>query len=821
MRHIFTLLTVFVFSGSLFAESAITGNVKSDKTQEALAGVNIILIGTDYGAASDENGNFRIENVPEGSYELEVSHIGFQSVTRNITLEDETRHLNFRLTPRSLISPQVIVEPTRAIQRETPVTFSNISAEELEYRDQTKDIPLMLSDLPNVKTYSESGTGIGYAFMNIRGFDQRRISVLINGVPQNDPEDHNVYWINFYDLVGSLKDIQVQRGAGAAFYGPAAIGGSVNLITQNYSREPRLKVETLYGSYNTRKLSVEGSTGLFAGNWVGYGRLTRVTTDNYRNWNWMEFWRYFGGIGYFSKDHILKIQTYGGPQEDGLAFYGIPKSYIEDRDLRKTNYSAASRDVERFNQPHYEVHHQWQMQDNLTMSNTAYYIRGYGYFDYDGSWAPPSYYRLPVENFEPQNWSDSLGAVSMASNTMIRAFVDNQQVGLLHKYQWEHRRGSLTAGVSLRGHQSLHWGRLHETNGLVFQDTLNAESYQFDLGEQFVGGDGNKYYQYNGGKVMTSIFFHENYRLTSNINVLADLQLARKQYFFWNEKYIGNEFDIPYFFLNPRFGVNVNLTSRINTYFNISRTSREPRLKNYYDAAEATQPSFWGPVVPQFEVNSDGSYDFSEPLVKPESLNDFELGVGYQTNQFRLDANVYYMDFRNEIVSNGQLDRFGQPITGNADHTRHYGVELSGRYKPMPTFRVSGNVAVSANEFVDATSFGWVSSESLNGNTIGGFPGVLANLQFFYNPGRLFASINGKYVGKQYTTNLEDLGPFVDPYHTWSTRIGYTLQASQSEFRLVLTVNNVFDALYATHGEGEDFFPAAPRNFSVGLDYSL
>ncbi len=821
MRYTFTFLIILIVTSSLFGESAITGNVKSDETQEPLTGANIILKGTDLGAASDEYGNFRIEDIPDGSYEVEVSHIGFQSITRNVTLDEDTRHLNFRLTPRSLIAPQVIVEPTRAIERETPVTFSNISAEELEYRDQSKDIPIMLSDLPNVKTYSESGTGIGYAFMNIRGFDQRRISVLINGVPQNDPEDHNVYWINFYDLVGSLKDIQVQRGAGTAFYGPAAIGGSVNLVTQKYSREPALKVETLYGSYNTRKLSIEGSTGLFGGNWVGYGRLTRVTTDNYRDWNWMEFWRYFGGVGYFSENHTLKLQTYGGPQEDGLAFYGIPKSYIDDPELRKTNYSAASEDVEWFNQPHYELHHQWQMQDDLIMSNTAYYIRGYGYFDYDGSWAPPSYYRLPVDQLAPQSWADSLGTLSMAQNTMIRAFVDNQQVGLLHKYQWEHNRGSLTAGVSLRGHRSLHWGRLHESNGLIFQDTLNTRSYQVNLGAQYVGDDGNKYYRYNGGKVMTSLFFHENYRLAPNINILADLQLTRKQYFFWNEKYIGNEFDIPYFFLNPRFGVNVNLTSRWNAYFNISRTSREPRLKNYYDAAEATQPSFWGPVVPQFEVNPDGSYDFSEPLVHPETLTDYELGAGYQTNQYRLDANIYYMDFINEIVSNGQLDRFGQPITGNADRTRHYGLELSGQYKPMPSLRFSGNLALSVNEFVDASSFGWTDTLSLDGNTIGGFPGVLANFQIFYNPNRFFAGIDGKYVGKQYTTNLEDQGPYVDPYHVWNTRLGYTLQASQGEIRFVLTVNNVLNTLYATHGEGEDFFPAAPRHYSVGLEYSL
>ncbi|HKJ69275.1 MAG TPA: TonB-dependent receptor, partial [bacterium] len=470
------IFSLLVLVSGAWADTRLVGQVIDDETRKPLEGVNVVLVGTEMGAATNTDGFYTIRAVEAGTYKIRASYIGYARVTRAVEVSGDEIRVNFALEPSALVAPQVIVEPTRAVDRQTPMTFSNISEEELEYRDQIQDIPLMLSDLPSTKTYSETGTGIGYSYLNIRGFDQRRISVLINGVPQNDPEDHNVYWIDFYDLVGSLKDIQVQRGAGTAFYGPASIGGSVNLITQNYSRESTLQFESMYGSYNTRKASLEGSTGLLGNHWIGYGRLTRITTDNYRDWSWMEFWRYFAGVGYFSKDHILKIQTYGGPQEDGLAYYGIPKDYVSDPEKRTINYSSATRDVEWFNQPHYELLHQWQLSENLTMNNTFYYIRGYGYFDYDGSWAPPSYFRLPVNQFAPAAWYPEDGPVDVASNTMIRAYVDNNQGGLLHKYTWDHERGELTAGISIRGHSSLHWGRIQESDGLVFTDTVTAET---------------------------------------------------------------------------------------------------------------------------------------------------------------------------------------------------------------------------------------------------------------------------------------------------------------------------------------------------------
>src|ERR1043166_1524661 len=143
--------------------------------------------------------------------------------------------------------PAVIVTATQARERETPVTFSTLTQAQLSERYSVQDIPVLLSDLPSMTFYSENGNGIGYNYVNLRGFDQRRLSVMINGVPQNDPEDHNVYWIDFPDLLGSTGSVQVQRGAGSAFYGPPAIGGSVNLISTPFDLKPSVSLQSLFG----------------------------------------------------------------------------------------------------------------------------------------------------------------------------------------------------------------------------------------------------------------------------------------------------------------------------------------------------------------------------------------------------------------------------------------------------------------------------------------------------------------------------------------------------------------------------------------------
>ena len=219
-------LTIILLNQFLLAETgSICGIVKDKDTDQPLFGANIVLQEKNQGTISDEDGIFILDNINVGNYKLEISFLGYEEYLTEIRVQSgETTRITIELEATPLKGKEVLIVATRAVEGETPAAFSTLTNKEIQKHYYAQDIPVLLSELPSTKFYSESGNGIGYNYMSIRGFGQRRISVMVNGVPQNDPEDHNVYWVDFPDLLGNVDDIQVQRGAGSAFYGPPAIG---------------------------------------------------------------------------------------------------------------------------------------------------------------------------------------------------------------------------------------------------------------------------------------------------------------------------------------------------------------------------------------------------------------------------------------------------------------------------------------------------------------------------------------------------------------------------------------------------------------------
>lgn len=799
MRTLSFLAVLLLFVVSTTAAPArltISGTVVDEASGAPLAGANIIIEGTSLGTKSAGDGRFTLPPLPPGNYQVTISFIGYSSKTIPVTLTTANQHLEVALSQTVISGPVVTVVATAARERVSPVTFAQLDKKDIAPRHTFEDIPEILADLPSTTFYSEGGHGTGYNYLSIRGFDQRRISVMINGIPQNDPEDHNVYWVDFPDFLPNVQSIQVQRGAGSAFYGPAAIGGSINIQTNYFSPNREARVSFGRGAYNTQKTALSYNTGLLAGKFVLYGRASNLTSDGYRDNAWVDFWSYFAGAALYSKAHNLRLHFYGGPIEDGLAYAGVPKSYNDDDELRRRN-PLGPNEIENFNQPHFEALHEFKISPRLTLNNNAFFIRGYGFFDYDGSWGTPEYFRLTPEY--------GYQVSEIPGDALIRAYVDNKQGGWLPQLEWKHGGGELVVGAELRLHRSLHWGRLQQGTGLPAGVT----------------GDGaRRYYQYNGGKEIVSLYAHETLRASSRLNVMLDLQYAYKNYRLFDEAFVGTDFSVPYHFVNPRFGINFNLSEAVNLYTNFSHTSREPRLKNLYDAAEASTPADWGAVLPQFETRAGGSFDFSAPLVKPEKLANVELGAGWRSSRLRASINLYHMDFRDEIIAKGGVDRFGQPITGNAERTLHQGVELSGEVQLLPQLALGGNALLSRNELKSYVVFEDGERIVLDGNRIAGFPNTLANLRLTYAWRGLHASALLKYVGKQYTDNFQQEDRSVDAYEVLNLNLRYRLeQFGLRGLTLQARLNNVLNKKYLSYGIGDEFFPAATRNGFVSLEY--
>lgn len=808
-----TLALLLLGWSSVIAQTGkITGAVFDAGTKRPLVSANVLLLPTTVGTSTNSEGTFHFEQALPGSYRVQVSFVGYRTKREEVTVQEgQSVSLEFHLEPAVLPGQTIVVSATRAKERENPVAFSTLTADALKERYSTQDIPQLLAELPSTTFYSDNGNGIGYTYLNIRGFDQRRISVMINGIPQNDPEDHNVYWLDFPDLASNLEDIQVQRGAGSAFHGPPAIGGSVNLVTSVFARNPGIELSYGYGSFNTRKYSVAVQSGLVGNKYQVYGRLSRLKSDGYREQSWADFSSYFLGAVRYDESMTTQLNFYGGPIADHLAYYGISKSEAmsSDSKTRRRNPLSRPEEIENFSQPHYELLHEWRIREGWTLNNALFLVTGEGFFDYDGSWAPYSYFRITRENgFNVTGDPDD----QYIPNALIRAYVRNTQYGWLPRTTVEHTGGELTIGAEVRFHRSVHWGALR-------------------WGEQLPAGvtPGYHYYEYEGGKEIISLYGHELYHLAPDMTAQLDLQYVYNRYQLHREKYLGTDFSVPYHFLNPRLGVNYNLSENMNAYVQVARTAREPRLKNLYDAAEASTPATWGAVTPQFATTADGRYDFTNPLVRPERLTSIEFGGGYRTNTFHVGINVYFMDFTDEIIKSGRLDRFGQPVTGNAEKTLHQGIEFTASASPTSGLEITGNMTVSRNRLTKYTVYESGAPAVLDGNAIAGFPDFLANARATYRSGPWMASVSLQHVGDFFTDNLQNPGRgATDPsrtvdastvMHAWLSYRTSVLSAQELEFRFQAT--NLLNAIYASHGEGDDFFPAAERNLFASIRLKL
>ncbi len=798
------LVLCVVFPVRPASGSTVRGTVVAREGQRPVPGVNIVVEGTGLGCATDSAGVFVLREVPNGHISVKASHVGYRPQVRVVVVEDqETVMMDFILESALLTGQPITVTATRGRSRETPATFSTLEREDLRERYTTQDIPVLLSELPSTTFYSESGNGIGYTYLNIRGFDARRVSVQVNGIPQNDPEDHNVYWLDFPDLAASVEDIQVQRGAGSAFSGAPAIGGSVNIVTNHFARERSLRLDAGWGSYNTKKFSASFSSGLVENRYAIHARLSKIMSDGYRDRAWVDFSSYFLGFTRYDATMTTQMQIYGGPIADGLAYYGIPKADVNDPARRRANPILRPEEIENFSQPHCELLHEWRLTPTLTLNTTGFLVLGDGFFDYDGSWAPYSYFRLTAENgFAVAGDPDTLSL----PGALIRAQVTNRQWGLLPRLTWNTPHGQILVGAEARFHRSLHWGRLQWTQ-------LLPAGVPFDY----------HYYEYRGAKDIISVYAHMLHDLSDNVKLMASLQYAYNRYRLYDEKFLGTDFTVPYHFVNPRLGVNYNPDEWWNLYASVAYTSREPRLKNLYDAAEASTPASWGVVAPHFAADGTGRIDFSRPLVKPESLFNLELGCGYVHDRARLSGNLYLMEFTDEIVKSGQVDRFGQPITGNAGRTRHAGIELSGKFSLSDEVEVAANTTFSRNRFVSHTDYSTGRAVNLDGNPIAGFPDLLANARITVRYGKAVVTLAGRYVGKQYTDNFRDEDNTVDPFFVSDAWMSYSFDnlGGDLAFDLKVQVNNIFDALYAAYGEGTQFFVGAERNVFVNIAVSF
>jgi iron complex outermembrane receptor protein len=843
-----TLLFLALPTAFAFAQTAavLRGQVVDADARRPIADVRVRTIGASRRdtreTATDANGEFQLRDLASAKGEIEVSRLGYTTVRTAYDVSDTNMlALVIRLQAHALPLPSVEVSATKAVERESPVPFTDLPRAEIQQRYWAQDPPMLLAETPGVYAYSDAGNGVGYSYVKIRGFAQRRVAVTINGIPLNDPESHEVYWVDHPDLLAGTQSVQVQRGVGSALYGASAVGGSVNVDLLSVPRERRVSLEAGGGSYGTSRFTALYQSGLLDNTYAITGRYSRIVSEGYREQSWSRLWSYQLSLARLDPWITTRLNFYGGPENLHLAYYAVDRSYLDgrysgdpDKD-RRFNPLTWRNETDNFFEPHYELIQDVKLNERSSLTSSLFYFPGKGYYD-DFPYGPqsfatrhlPSYY-VPSDTLYPTAYyqTDSTGAPELQPNGQFlvtgsdmtqRLWVRNQHYGWVPRARVSHGKGELTLGGEWREHTGRHWGELTWSAALPPGTEPN-----------------HVFYDYTGRVNVISAFAQEAFDVRPAVKLTGSLQWRRTRYAIGKDRYNGYDFDLHYSFLNPRAGVNWNLNDRVSAFASFAYVQVEPILSEIYRADDPTSVPLFGQLDPANHV-------YEDPLIDPENVRDYEVGVGWKKGGASARLSAFHMDFRNEIVPFGQIDGLGNPITGNAARSKHQGIEVELGYKHASGLELDGNLTWSENRFLDYREF--VSAGVYNdygGNAIALFPNRMANVTLGYRRGGSRAALTVVETGRQYLDNSEDnrknpalreapgyQHKFVEEHAVLNgaltldlTRLVGSRALGQQALALDVHAMNLTGLRYETSGyvfaEVPYFYPASKRSVFVAL----
>ncbi len=807
------LLLVLIACPELLARNIITGQVLNENGQP-ISQVNIQSGGIERSARTDDEGRFSVSLKSIEPANLIFTHAGY--IPRTVRVRPGEKMPAVVLKRQVYPMQGITVTAGRAQEGVNPVAQATIGREHIERDYDIGEVPALLEMTPNLYSFSDAGGGLGYSYLKLRGFDARRSPVYINSVPLNDPEDHALYFVDLPDFASHAENIQVQRGIGNAPYGDAAFGGSINILTSPLAYERQFVTEFGYGGFLQgnetvgimRKSSVSYSTGLLDGGWSLSGRWADQYSDGYREKSWYDGTVYYLMIGRLDPDLITTLNIYGGPMRTHAAWDGIDLATLETN--RRYNPYQYDNETDNFNQPHVELHNICNVTDHLTLNNTIYHIRGKGYYEQLRSGAQLYSYGLS------DNQDDY-------SDLVRRKWVGKWQLGLNSRAIYEGARHQSTVGGSYYHFESEHWGEV------IWAEALSPSMRNINTPK--------RYYEYFGKYNNISAYGSRLQQIGDRLTLSGQLhaRYIRKDI---NQSpiapYEARDYSVDWLFLSPRIGATYSPTDTWSVMAGFSIASHDPNDDMIDDAND---PS----TKPRLEVIDDSVIPvvYGEPLVDPERLYDFEIGANYKTTNIATDINLFWMEYRNEIVPDGGLTDDGFPTYGNANRSVHRGIELAWNYRILPDLTFEGNYAANDNLIKDYNQI--IDYDADTGDTtiikhrnvaVPNFPKHLGNFILDYTYGSLRLVYRLRTVGRQfisydgrYTSSGKDIS--IDPYTVSSIkgiiRLGSVFGGA--DITLEGRIDNLFDKQYETCGYrwGDYFYywPAAERNWFVNLKLAV
>tara|TARA_B100001769_G_scaffold186605_1_gene147906 strand:+ start:466 stop:2586 length:2121 start_codon:yes stop_codon:yes gene_type:complete len=675
---------------------------------------------------------------------------------------------------------EVIVSSVR-VKENIPIAFNNVSKDEISKRNLGQDIPILLNFLPNVVTTSDAGAGIGYTGIRIRGINSQSTNVTINGIPYNDAESLGTFWVDLPDFSSSVENLQMQRGIGTSVNGSSAFGASINILTDKISEEPYFESANSVGSFNTLKNNFSFSTGLLNNTFEFSGRISKIDSDGYIDRASSDLKSHFFQLSYKKNKSLFKFLNFGGHEITYQAWNGIDLQTLEnDRTYNPSGLYYDLNGQEQFHENEVDNYKQDHFQFHWTQSISSNIISNLGLNLTNGKGYYEQYNENGSEDFITRKW------------------LDNQFYVINYNVNYSKNKNNLIFGSTYSEYDGDHYGETiwsQNSGNIAFTDL---------------------FYNGNGLKKDFSNFIKSIYQFSERIGIYADLQLRKIDY--TTSGSTSNVEDLTvskhYSFFNPKAGLNFTLNDKNKIYFSLSRAYREPTRSD-------------------FENNIN---------IQPEELVDYELGWKFNTKKFYFSSNLYYMNYKNQLVLTGALDDVGSPIRKNSGKSFRKGIELESIFKATNNLEISSNISFSRNKNIDyKTNFDGVVT-NWGDTDISFSPDLVSSIGVNFRPKEdINISILNKFVGEQFMSNTESVVSKLNSYSTTDLNFIYSFKRSKHFKEIIFTamINNIFNKEYVSNGyyytyddtwsepnmittiEGTGYYPQALRNFLLGITFKL
>ncbi len=769
----------------------------TDENGSPMAGAAIAVAGSVQGTLSGKDGSYLLKLDKAGVYRLKYSFTGYEAVVREADVHQSIT-VDVTLSPHFTRMEEVIVSATRAGEK-TPVTYTSVSEEEIKKSNLGQDLPFLLSMTPSLVETSEAGAGVGYTSLRIRGTDDSRINITLDGIPMNDAESQQVFWVDLPDLASSVDNIQVQRGVGTSSNGSGAFGASVNMQSKSPENKPFAELSSTAGSFNTIKNTVMAGTGLMSDRFALQIRYSEIKSDGYIKRTGSDN-NAFSISGVYKTDKsLLKANFITGSEHTGISWWGVPAEMLSvDRRYNPAGeYTDENGKTEFYNnesdnyrQDHYQLIYSRSISESLSLHSALHYTHGAGYYEEYAEDQLYSDYGLPPVKVD---------SVELLSTDLIRRkWMRNDFYGLVYSLNYKKNRIDAILGGGLNEYDGNQFGRI-----IWMRDAGNTEEdYQWYL---------NKAH-----KREFSIYGKISYKLNEKLTGFGDFQYRYISY-----RIKGPEDDLTditqshfFSFMNPKAGLYYTISSRQDAYLSFSVGHKEPTRSDFTEASG--------------DANA---------TPKAETLYDTEAGYQLKTGRADLGVNLYYMYYHDQLVPTGQLSNVGYSIMTNVSKSYRTGVELTLAMRPLAILNWNLSTTLSSNKIPGFTEY---YTEYINNDQSSLYINkYIGKVDIAYSPSVTGASdmafsiseavkvhLISKYVGRQYFDNTMSSDRMIDPYFVNNLRIDYSGSIKRLKgFDVNLLVNNIFNNMYSSNAYGgfwyEDgqektwayYFPQAGINF--------